>query len=607
MTERTTAVTRRALMRWLGWFSMANALVLGTVGLLYFQNFHLPESALALVYLVFVYIGHHVMLAAAPLLPVAGGGLLDLPSRRIFTTIAVVIMAAVIAVYVLDGLLWSQSRFHISALTVQILGWQSWVFVSVIFVIGLVFESLLAGRVWAFVEARPRRGGAIVGWTSGFALLGAWLIYAWADANYHVPVTSLAERLPVYKGFTAKRRLEQLGLVDLVRARERELGRRVSGQFADASEQLLDYPASAFECANPEPRNLLVIMLDAWRFDMLDDTHSPRISQFGRQGQVFSNHFSGGNGSRSGAFSFFYGLPPTYWPSVKSAQYPAILIEELRRQNYQMGIFASSSLISPVELDRTAFSRVEGLRTGTEPADDPSWRRDRIATREWMEWLDSRDPSRPFFGFLFYDSTNTNMPPPDYPVRFDASGEGELAEKHAGYRAASHYVDSLTGLVLDDLASRQLLQDTVVVITADHGEEFDDSGHGLDEHGSGFTRFQLQVPLVVHWPGKPPAIHSHRTSHYDITPTLLNGLLACAVDPAAVSSGKDLFSGQDWDWLIAASYYNFAVLEPDRVTVTYPSGAYEVRDWDYDLLPDAEVRSDVLLQVMSENRRFHAR
>ena len=47
--------------------------------------------------------------------------------------------------------------------------------------------------------------------------MSAWSIYAWSEANYFVPVTSLAERLPVYKGFTAKRQLARMGLVDLKR------------------------------------------------------------------------------------------------------------------------------------------------------------------------------------------------------------------------------------------------------------------------------------------------------------------------------------------------------------------------------------------------------
>ncbi len=53
------------------------------------------------------------------------------------------------------------------------------------------------------------------------------------------------------------------------------------------------------------------------------------------------------------------------------------------------------------------------------------------------------------------------------------------------------------------------------------------------------------------------------------------------------------------------SYYNYAVLEPDQVTVTFPNGTYEVRDNNYRLLDDPKLNSDILEAVMRENTRFH--
>ena len=64
----------------------------------------------------------------------------------------------------LDSLLWEQSRFHLNGLTMKILGWQSWIFIGVIFLIGLFFESLLASRTWSWVEARAQRKGKLLGW-----------------------------------------------------------------------------------------------------------------------------------------------------------------------------------------------------------------------------------------------------------------------------------------------------------------------------------------------------------------------------------------------------------------------------------------------------------
>ena len=180
-----------------------------------------------------------------------------------------------------------------------------------------------------------------------------------------------------------------------------------------------------------------------------------------------------------------------------------------------------------------------------------------------------------------------------------------MAQEFADYRTSVHFVDSLIGSVLDDLARRGLQEDTVVIITSDHGEEFDDSGAGLKDHGSGYTRYQLQVPMIISIPGRVPSVYRHRSSHYDLVPTLMQDVLGCSNPPSDYSSGRNLFSAEDWDWLLAGSYYNYAVLEPDQITVTYPHGSFEVRDWNYKIAPDPQVRGDVLESVIKENSRFY--
>ena len=141
-------LSRRQLFRWMGWFAMANAVVLGLVGLRYFSGYVAGDSALAWVYLVTVYFAHHVMVAVIPLFILLTPLVLLWPKRKWVTVAAVLVFALLIAVIMLDSLLWSQSRFHLNALTMKILGWQSWFFIAVIFLISLLFEFLLAARCW---------------------------------------------------------------------------------------------------------------------------------------------------------------------------------------------------------------------------------------------------------------------------------------------------------------------------------------------------------------------------------------------------------------------------------------------------------------------------
>jgi membrane-anchored protein YejM (alkaline phosphatase superfamily) len=601
------SITRKTLLRWAAWFALANALVFGLVSLRYFGGSAPADTALAWIYLVSVYIGHHVLLTAVPMCLLATPLIVILPRRRLLTVAAVILFAGMIALMMLDSLLWSQSRFHVNALTIKILGWQSWVFTAVIFAIALFFESLLARSVWNWVLAPKPRRGLLVSSFCALMIVVSQGIHAWADAAYYVPVTGLGQVLPVYKGVTAKSFLSKTGLVDVKESRERELARRVSQDLDSASGRLLRYPLNPLQCEPDKPLNLLLIVADSMRGDVVTPDLAPNINRFAAdRGIDFRNHFSGGNSSRMGMFSLFYGLPPGYWASFSSLQRPTVLVEEMQRQNYQLGLFSSASMYRPVVLDRTAFANVPDLRIVTEPESDPAWKRDQKLTREWFDWLDARNPDRPFFGFLFYDATMGRNYPPYHPLQLEPVSDEPEAVEFAKYQTAVNFVDSLVGTVLDDLRARDLLESTVVLISSDHGEEFGESGEKLEKHGSGYTRYQLVTPMVLAWPGRQTGItHQHRTSHYDIVPTLMQDLLGCSNPASDYSVGENLFSGRAWDWMLAGSYYNYAVLEPDQVIITFPNGLYEVRDWDYRLVAEPSFRGDVLERVSEQNARFY--
>ena len=116
----------------------------------------------------------------------------------------------------------------------------------------------------------------------------------------------------------------------------------------------------------------------------------------------------------------------------------------------------------------------------------------------------------------------------------------------------------------------------------------------------------------MHWPGRDPGPVTRRTSHYDLVPTLMERVLGCTNAPSDYASGGDLFDadGPGWEWMIAGSYFNFAIVEPDQVTVTYPGGITEVRDPDFRPLRSGKApreRRDVLERALQETARFLAR
>ena len=66
----------------------------------------------------------------------------------------------------------------------------------------------------------------------------------------------------------------------------------------------------------------------------------------------------------------------------------------------------------------------------------------------------------------------------------------------ARYLTAVHFVDGLVGQVLDDLRRRELLDSLLVIITSDHGMEFDENGLGFYGHGTSYSRYQMHTPLL---------------------------------------------------------------------------------------------------------------
>ncbi|MBA3914746.1 MAG: sulfatase [Acidobacteriales bacterium] len=124
-------------------------------------------------------------------------------------------------------------------------------------------------------------------------------------------------------------------------------------------------------------------------------------------------------------------------------------------------------------------------------------KRAKDVNREVRQWVDG-DRSRPFFACLNY--LDVHFPygvPRDYsrPAWDSGSDRDE-------YDAGLAYEDDYIGRLLQDL-KQQGLQNTLVILTSDHGESLGD--HGLSYHGAALYWELVHVPLILSWPGHVPA------------------------------------------------------------------------------------------------------
>lgn len=594
---------RRPLLRWVGWFAAANAGLFALVSLRFLASYPFTGDPLGAVYGVLAWIGHFALLGALPaglvLVPLAA----LLPLRGAVTGVAVALYGTALALLVVDTNVFAEQRYHLTPLTAVLFEPATWAFVALIAAFALAFEALLAGYVRRWVEGAPSRGGRAL----AAALAGAWLgsqgIHIWADAIGHTPVTQLTRYLPAYFPIHAKRTLARWGLVDPAVVERQRLLRKAGAAAAGQ----LAYPLRPLDCAPPAaPPNVLVVLVDALRPDAIDPVLTPALAAFRAAGSDFRRHWSGGNSSRAGIFSMFYGLPSTYLEAFYGVQQPPLLVGRMREQGYQLGLFAAPGFSAPTDLSRTVFAGIPGLPG--ERRDIGASARNRAVTDGWLEWLGARDAARPFFGFLYYDPPMGEMDaasagPLPMDGRFAANAEAEAAWR--SYRMAMRMADGELGRVLDDLAGRGLEDHTIVVVASDHGYEFDDNGLGYIGHASSFSPAQVRATLLVRWPGRAPAAYGHRTSHYDLPVTLLQDAFGCRGDPADYAVGRNLYAGADWPWIIVGSYNAHAILDPRRMIVTHPGGFVEVRDADYRPVADTALDADVVAQALGAMRRFY--
>jgi len=341
-------------------------------------------------------------------------------------------------------------------------------------------------------------------------------------------------------------------------------------------------PPSA-ERAPARGPSIVLVLIDTLRADYLGTYGfagdvSPRIDRFAQEAIVFENAFSQAPWTKPSIATLFTSLhPKQHGVSAHGSQFltetgaelrasalprrALTLAEGLRRAGYETAAFVANPWI------RQGLGFAQGFDTFEEETGATPVFADAILAKA-RKWLAERSSEKPFFLYLhFMDIHGPYDPPADDVRAVQDSGslgarralrreeldrrrgylmkapwttrpEGRRLETWRGrYAAGVRALDREIGGFLDDLAARGLLDDSVVVITSDHGEELLD--HGDFDHGNTLYDEQIHVPLVVRLPGG--AGGGRRVDDVvgliDVMPTLL-GLAGSEVSPKL--AGRDL-------------------------------------------------------------------
>jgi hypothetical protein len=278
-----------------------------------------------------------------------------------------------------------------------------------------------------------------------------------------------------------------------------------------------------------KPKNVVIIMLESFRRDALTPQSTPELSRWSEQSLRLEQHFAGCNGTHLSLYSILFGRSALFYRRDLSVWTPPQLIATLKASGYQTSYFSSATSVGWLWMERMLapqyFDRIE---LGQEHRSVDQWHRWNIKDAEYLAEIPEllRTAQAPQLVVLFAMSSHYPYPfPPEYDLHQPSLGgalnTSELT--HASqeilknrYANAAAYLDSLLGKLLGELD----LNNTLVVITGDHGEGLWDDGNA--SHGTRLSQAQVAVPCLILGAGTPARAVTAPTYHADLLPTLLH-------------------------------------------------------------------------------------
>jgi arylsulfatase A-like enzyme len=354
--------------------------------------------------------------------------------------------------------------------------------------------------------------------------------------------------------------------------------------------------------------NVVLIVIDTVRADRLscygyDRPTTPRIDRLSERGIRFENVASTSSWTLPAHASLFTGLPPIRHGATQEHtrldEVAATLAELLGAGGY--ATFGASA--NPVVSKRSGLARgfesfVETWRMNRQPRMSPRAQHPNLlAVRQFLRGL---EPDRRFFLFVNYiEPHGPYQPPEPHRSRFLAQGfspsslaaalerrmpeyyldpssvsADELAVLNDLYDGEIAYVDQLVGELVDHIEETGRLDETLLVVTSDHGEHLGDHGHF--RHVFSLYNSAVRVPLIALLPGGGRAgeVREEPVSLADLFVTIL--AQAGVGAPPSQREGRDVLAepGEAGATPLFAEYYyplQVLTLFPKRGATIHPA------------------------------------
>lgn len=571
------------MVSWGHWFALFNILLSLVIGSRYLFIADWPTTLAGRIYSYVSIIGHFSFLVFATYLLILFPLTFIVGSQRLMRFLSVILATAGMTLLLIDSEVFTRFHLHLNPIVWQLVinpdenemarDWQlMFISVPVILLLELVFAT------WSWQKLRSltrrRRFARPLAAFLFIAFIASHVVYIWADANFYRPITMQRANLPLSYPMTARRFLEKHGLLDA-----QEYQRRLIEQ-GNPDAVSVQYPLSELRYRDMGTgQNVLLITVDGLNYSRFEK-QMPALAGFAEQNISFTRHMSSGNTTDNGIFGLFYGISPSYMDGILSTRTPAALITALNQQGYQLGLFSSDGFTSP--LYRQALLSDFSMPSVRTQSDEQT-------ATQWINWLGryAQEDNR-WFSWVSFNGTN-----------IDDSNQQAFTRKYS--RAAGN-VDDQINRVLNALRDSGKLDNTVVIITAGRGIPLSEEEETFDwSHG------HLQVPLVIHWPGTPAQRINALTDHTDLMTTLMQRLLHVSTPASEYSQGQDLFNPQRRHyWVTAADNDTLAITTPKKTLVLNNNGKYRTYNLRGERVKDEKPQLSLLLQVLTDEKRFIA-
>ena len=308
----------------------------------------------------------------------------------------------------------------------------------------------------------------------------------------------------------------------------------------DTNLDLLDSLQDSPELMKPD---IYVFMIESWRSDSITPEIAPFLSKFkNEECQKLGRTYAGSNCTPLSWFSMLHSQLAIHWSdAIKKAEnnsdykgaYP---LRALKKLGYEVQVRAVCDLtyrnLGPLNFG-TDHVLADHLTHYADHKNEPMHisEREKLVMSHQRDYL-NQDPDAPQFHFTALDSPHYNYFWPadfdqlhadcanDVPVKLKPSKEivGQVIRR---YENAVHWVDYAIEEFVDFLKFKGTYDNSVIIITGDHGEEFQEEGSWF--HCSSLNKFQTEVPIIIKWPKWVKDLPSHsNVSHYDIMPSIMD-------------------------------------------------------------------------------------